>query len=195
MSFENALRTALREYRDLLSEEAIARMCAHWRLVEQWGTRLNLTSIRDPELAAWRHYRDSAEALRVLHTGPWVDMGSGAGFPGIPLAILRPDVAITLVEPRRKRVSFLKTVVSELTLENVTVHEGRSTDPPLEAFEAVVTRATFSKTADLRQLLEWCRPGGHVIALRKESSGTSGSRLYSYDLNGDRRIMEVWTRN
>ncbi len=195
MTFENSLRSALRDHRDLLTEEAVARMCAHWRLVEQWGSRLNLTSIRESDRAAWRHYRDSVEPLRVLSAGPWVDMGSGAGYPGIPLAIMRADVSVTLVEPRRKRVSFLKTVVSELALENVVVYEGRSTDAPLQPFAAVVTRATFSKAEDLRHLLSWCRPGGLVIALRKEPSGTSGSRLYSYDLNSERRVMEVWTRS
>ncbi|MEL6546529.1 MAG: hypothetical protein AAFQ82_18015, partial [Myxococcota bacterium] len=66
---ENQLRSALREYGDLLTDDAIARMAAHWRLVEQWGSRLNLTSIRDDETAAWRHYRDSVEPLRVLSRG------------------------------------------------------------------------------------------------------------------------------
>ncbi|MEL6547859.1 MAG: RsmG family class I SAM-dependent methyltransferase, partial [Myxococcota bacterium] len=146
------------------------------------------------ETAAWRHYRDSVEPLRVLSHGPWVDMGSGAGYPGIPLAALRPDISITLVEPRRKRVSFLKTVVAELALDNVTVHEGRSTDTPLSDFGAVLTRATFSQAEDLEHLLQWCRSGGVVVALRKEASGTSGSRIYSYDLPHERRVMEVWTR-
>lgn len=194
MTFESSLRSALHDHRDLLTEEAVARLSSHWRLVEQWGTRLNLTSIRESDRAAWRHYRDSVEPLRVLSGGPWVDMGSGAGYPGIPIAVLRPDVAMTLVEPRRKRVSFLKTVVAELALENVTVLEGRSTNPPTQPFAAVLTRATFSKAEDLRHLLTWCKPGGLVVALRKEASATSGSRIYSYDLNGERRVMEVWSR-
>lgn len=194
MSFAASLRTALHDYRALLDQETYGRLEAHWRLVEHWAPRLNLTAIRDPERAAWRHYRDSLEPLRVLNSGPWVDMGSGAGFPGLPLAIVRPDVQVTLVEPRRKRVSFLKTVVAELALENTTVLEGKSSDSPPQLFAGVVTRATFSQTDEIKSLLSWCSPGGWVIALRSEASGSGGSRIYSYDLQEERRCMEVWGR-
>ncbi|MEM6531294.1 MAG: 16S rRNA (guanine(527)-N(7))-methyltransferase RsmG [Myxococcota bacterium] len=186
------MRIALHDYRSLLDQETYGRLEAHWRLVQHWSPRLNLTAIRDPERAAWRHYRDSLEPLRVLNTGPWADIGSGAGFPGVPLAIVRPDVELTLVEPRRKRVSFLKTVVAELALDNTTVVEGRSSDAPPQAFAGVVTRATFSQGDELKALANWCAPGGWVIALRSEPSGAGGSRLYSYDLRDERRCMEVW---
>ncbi|MEL6338720.1 MAG: 16S rRNA (guanine(527)-N(7))-methyltransferase RsmG [Myxococcota bacterium] len=194
MTFEEALKTALHDYRDSLDDRALQRLATHWSMVERWGERLNLTAIRDPERAAWVHYRDSIEPLRVTRNGPWADMGSGAGFPGLPMAILHPQTSVTLIEPRRKRASFLRAVVAELELPNVRVLEARSNEPAPSLFGAVVTRATFSNAADLKQLLEWCEPGGQVIALRSEPTGALGSRVYSYDVLHERRIMEVWVR-
>jgi len=189
--FMRMLVEALAPFRSMLDDTALARFEAHWRLLNDWGGRLNLTSIKDAESAVWRHYRDSLEPIRVLGEGPWADMGSGAGFPGIPLAIVRPEVSLTLVEPRRKRVSFLKTAVAELGLEHVRVFEGRSTDTPPRRFRAVLTRATFSQPEALQDLKTWCASGGIVVALRSEPL-VSGARAYSYSLRGERRVMEVW---
>lgn len=194
MDIQRSLEHALADYSALFDAKAIEVLQAHWRMVERWGDRLNLTTMSDAETVAWRHYRDSLQPLRVLGPGPWLDVGSGAGFPGIPLAIARPDIHVTLMEPRRKRVSFLRSVVAELGLPNVAVLEGRSTDTGKTTFRGVVTRATFSQHEDLRSLLEWCVEGGVVVALRADASGGSGSRLYSYELQGQRRVMEVWSR-
>lgn len=186
------LQSAFADLQSFADGAALERMAAHWNLLQKWAPRMNLTSIRGAEDAAWKHYRDSVAPIRVLSVGPWVDIGSGAGFPGLPLAIIRPQVLVTLVEPRKKRVSFLRAAIAELGLENVSVREGRSTDGPDKRYAAVVTRATFSEGSALRELTEWCAPGGQVVALRREPSGEGGARIYSYQLRGERRVMEVW---
>lgn len=128
----------------------------------------------------------------MVDGGPCADIGSGAGFPGIPMAILRPDIQMTLVEPRRKRASFLRSVVAELDLKHVEVLEARASQLIPEQYSTVVTRATFSDPQDLKALRRCCIPGGAVVALRRSSSDASGSRVYSYALQDQPRVLEVW---
>ena len=154
---------------------------------------MNLTSIKDDSEAAWLHYRDSIEVVRHLSSDSVVDMGSGAGFPGIPLAIVLPTTSITLVEPRRKRVSFLRVATSRLGLTNVSIKMGRSDEPPVDSFGALVTRATFSDDLELHECLRWIKPGGSLIAFRSDNSEKlSGStRSVNYELGDCRRRFDI----
>lgn len=97
------------------------------------------------------------------------DIGSGAGLPGIPLAIARPDLKITLIEPLLKRSTYLNEIVAELGLDNVTVVRGRAEDQPQASFDAVTSRAV----APLGKLAGWSLPllqgGGAMIAMKGES--------------------------
>lgn len=102
--------------------EKLARYAA---LVRAWAGRLNLVSSADLPRLEERHLEDSLRALPLVDEapeGPCVDVGSGAGLPGIPLAICRPQRSWRLIEPRRQRVAFLEEVVRSLELPNVTVH-------------------------------------------------------------------------
>jgi 16S rRNA (guanine527-N7)-methyltransferase len=179
-----------------LPDTALAQLWSHWLLVKEWNVRINLTAIEDDSEAAWLHYRDSLAALASLPVGgSIVDMGSGAGFPGIPLAIARPEQTFYLVEPRRKRASFLRVAVSRLGLPNVIIHHGRSTDTPPELCEAVVSRATFSAEEDLRACLRWLSPRGVLIAYRAEDSALLSETLHSvsYSLGAHRRRLDIVT--
>ncbi len=193
-AFRTALDEALAGLPRPVSADARARMEQHWHLVSTWNARVNLTAISDETQAAWRHYRDSLQALPLLPPGPLVDMGSGAGFPGVPLAIVEPERAVTLVEPRRKRVSFLQVAVARLGLANIRVLEGSHTDPPDANYAAVVTRATFSAEKEILECMEWARPGGLVIAYRSDPTGIPGSALYPYQILHFSRVLEVWTK-
>jgi 16S rRNA (guanine527-N7)-methyltransferase len=169
-------------------------MSLHWELLIQWNARVNLTAVTDPADAAWLHYRDSLAALPYLPDGPIVDLGSGGGFPGIPLAIAQPDRPVTLIEPRRKRASFLEVAAGRLELSSVRIREASHRDDPGEPYAAAVTRATFSSPDDLEACLTWVRPGGVLVAYRSERSGASATEVHSYDLRGDRRVLEVWRK-
>ncbi len=171
----------------------LEKLWAHWQLVRAWNSRINLTSIRSDEDAAWLHFRDSLEAAPHLGQGPVVDMGSGGGFPGIPLAIALPHISFTLVEPRRKRVSFLRAVVGRLNLANVDVIMGRSTDLPPQRFLSLVTRATFSGENQLEECLTWLAPGGKIIAFRGQDSArlAGSSRSIPYHLGDYSRRFDI----
>jgi 16S rRNA (guanine527-N7)-methyltransferase len=142
----------------------------HFCLVLAWNRRANLTAITDPALAADRHYRDALLLQCRLLPGAVLDVGSGAGYPGIPLAIAERTRAFTLMEPRRKRASFLRYAAAELGLGNVSILEARSDAEPNASFPNVVTRATFSSEGDLAQLARWAESRGQVLALRRAAS-------------------------
>ena len=188
----DALKEALSDLPIADDPRATGLMAAHWELVVAWNERVNLTSIDDELEAAWVHYRDSLEALELLVPGDIVDLGSGAGYPGIPLAIAEPSRRVTLVEPRRKRASFLETAASRLGLSNVTVLETRSETSPRELAANVVTRATFSAVNDLLVCRKWVASGGQLLAYRSEPSGDPGAKLHRYALNGESRVIEIW---
>lgn len=124
MTFETALEGVLDELGVAVSATQFALFCRHFRLLEHWNRRINLTSVCDPLGAARRHYGESAFVHRELPaTESLVDVGSGAGFPGIPVAMLRPKTRVTLLEATRKKAAFLHEV--SRGLPNVTVEARR----------------------------------------------------------------------
>lgn len=109
-------------------------------------------------------------AQHVAPSGRALDVGSGAGLPGLPLAIIYPDAHFTLVEPRKKRTQFLRIATNRLGLKDrVQVIEERietvTLDPDFECFDWVVSKAFTSPPLFLKQALEWVRPGGHIISM------------------------------
>ncbi len=160
------------------SEGAQITLAAHWSLVQQWNARTNLTAINDTPTAIVRHYRDSLMVLPHLTDGPIVDFGSGAGFPGMVLAIARPDWQVTLVEPRRKRVSFLEVARARLKLENVRVHHGRLEDVADQSYVHAVSRATFADAGFMAMaevqthVGRWLREDGTMLLYRGQRSTT-----------------------
>ncbi len=139
------------------------------------NARYNLTAITDPAEMILRHYADSAASARFLPRGATLlDVGCGAGFPTIPLAILRPDLAITALDSTAKRVDFVMAAAERLGLTNVTGVTARAEDlargEGREAFSAVTARAV----AHLRVLSELCIPavtvGGLFLAMKAKSA-------------------------
>ncbi|OGR07107.1 MAG: 16S rRNA (guanine(527)-N(7))-methyltransferase RsmG [Deltaproteobacteria bacterium RIFOXYB12_FULL_58_9] len=176
-----------------LDENKIDLLARHWLMVHSWNSRINLTAITSDEHAAWYHYRDSLEAIQLLPNGSVVDIGSGAGFPGIPLAIAEPEREVVLVEPRRKRASFLNTVKARLGLANVSVLQTRSESQPDALFAAAVTRATFSCEADLVACLDWVEADGVLIAFRGDVESPNAT-IHRYELMGEPRTLAVWRK-
>ena len=177
-----------------LSPSQIATMDAHWSLVKAWSRRINLTTIATDVDAAWMHYRDALEALPYLPAaGQILDIGSGAGFPGIPLAIACPHLRFSLMEPRQKRVSFLRQAIFALSLDNARVLPSRSTDAPSQ-FDAAVTRATFSQPTALLHALTWLHPRAPLIAFRAPPPIGSAQNVHVYRLRKTNRLLEIWRR-
>ena len=127
MTFEASLREALEELGVAASEEQFVRLCGHFGILQRWNTRMNLTAVRDPAGIAKRHFGESAVLHRELPpSSSLVDVGSGAGFPGLPVAILRPDTSVTLVESKRRKAAFLREATRDL--RNVRVGHCRIAD-------------------------------------------------------------------
>lgn len=200
-----AMAEAMADLPEPVSPAALEGMARHWAFVSDWNQRVNLTAIHDPITAAWLHYRDALEA------GPWVtegltlDVGSGGGFPGIPLALMRPNCRFLLMEPRHKRAALLSQAATHLQLRSVSVHHGRLADAPTAVCDQVVTRATFSALSDMAPAAAWLRPGGRLIAYRSAASPLPEKELavleahglryetgHLYTLLGRERRLDVW---
>lgn len=126
-------------------------------LLTEWNARMDLTAVTEPREALTRHYLDSLTALPYLpQSARVVDVGTGAGFPGMPLALARPDLRFTLLDAREKRVQFLRAAIEALGVSATAVH-ARAEDfakAHREAFDVAVSRAV----AKLPVLLEWMLP-------------------------------------
>ena len=150
--------TALEYDREPATVDRLAQLAI---LLASWAPRMNLTGHRGADQIARRLILDALALIRVLPDFETLaDLGSGAGFPGLPIAILFPDRSVLSVESRSRRVSFQKTVVRELGLENVTILLGRIQElDPVEA-DGVVAQAVAPPERVLDLMLPWCRSGG-----------------------------------
>ena len=168
------LKTGLDRMGIAADETALERFEAFHAILDEYNARMDLTAVLDEDERVDRHDLDSAAPLAhgLLADGAKViDVGTGAGFPGLPLKIFCPDAKLTLMDSLNKRVNFLQTVVDELGLEGVScVHaraeEGARMKQYREQFDLAVSRAV----ARLPILCEYCLPfvkrGGHFLALK-----------------------------
>jgi len=125
-----------------------------------WNTRVNLTAITDPAVVVDKHLLDSLAVLPWLRGHTVADVGSGAGFPGLPLAVADPERRYTLIESTGKKVKFLRHAVERLDLPNVEVLHGRAEAlKPSQPFDSVISRA-------LGPLSEFVRVAGHLAGRR-----------------------------
>jgi 16S rRNA (guanine527-N7)-methyltransferase len=125
-----------------------AKLLAYLDLLQRWSRAYNLTAIRDPAEMISRHLLDSLSVLPWIRGPQLLDAGTGAGLPGVPLAIARPDLAVTLLDSTGKKVRFLNHVARELRLENVYPVQARlESYAPEGAFDTIVSRAFSSLAA------------------------------------------------
>jgi 16S rRNA (guanine527-N7)-methyltransferase len=143
----------------------------------EWNARFNLTAIREPEGIRTKHFLDSLTCIQAWRDAPpasLIDIGTGAGFPGIPLKILQPSLSLTLVESVGKKAEFCRHVVQALGLERVTVLQARAEEagqmPAVrERFDWAVARAVANLPILVEFLLPLVRVGGGMLAQKGES--------------------------
>lgn len=150
-----------------LPADAQARLLAYVHLLEKWNRTYNLTAVRVPEQMIPRHLLDSLAILPYLQGRRVLDMGTGAGLPGIPLAVARPDLDFVLLDSNAKKTRFVTQVCAELGLKNIEITQERVEKyRPPRPFDTLVSRA-FSTIADMlvasRHLYG---PGGQVLAMK-----------------------------
>ena len=153
-------------------------MIAYLELLRRWNRSFNLTAVRDPLEMVPRHLLDSLAVLPYLTAGPVLDAGTGAGLPGIPLAIARPDLAFTLLDANGKKTRFVRQAVLTLGLPNVDVVQDRlETYRPAQKFATIVTRA-LAATADLvRVTRHLCADGGNLLAMKGRTADEETAAL------------------
>lgn len=179
------------------ADEAQAKKFARYlELLLEWNEKVNLTAITEPEEVVAKHFADSLLPAALLPKGAkCIDVGTGAGFPGVPLLIMRPDLKMTLLDSLNKRLVFLKTLLGELNLTAALVH-ARAEDAGRDAahrekYDVALSRAVAGTSA----LMEWTSPfiriGGTSLmykgpkAQEELSSGARAMKL----LHLDARLM------
>jgi len=148
--------------------EHIEKARKYFDLLVRDGDLLGLIGPRELPKLWSRHILNSAVVADLVEDGQLVaDVGSGAGFPGIPMAILRPDVRFVLIEPMERRANWLaEVVVTELDLNNVKVLRGRAEEAPLKNYDVVTARAVSALPKLLRMLVPLTVQGGQVLAMK-----------------------------
>ena len=141
-----------------LPDGALDRLALLLRELERWNRKINLTAIRDPAAMVGAHVLDSLAVCPMLEGGAIIDVGTGAGFPGLPLAVAEPDRRFTLLDSNGRKISFVRHVIGKLALDNAEAVRSRSEDyAPAERFDTVIARAL----APVPKILELA---GHLVA-------------------------------
>ena len=159
-----------------INEDIFSKLHTYYKLLIEWNEKINLTAITELEDVYTKHFLDSISSLSLLRSNSTVcDIGTGAGFPGLVIAIFRPDLKITLVDSLNKRINFLNLVTQTLNLTNVVTLHFRAEDTEfkskfLNSFDYVISRAV----ANLNTLVEYCLPyvktNGCFIAYKTENA-------------------------
>ena len=155
-----------------LSEIQLKQFYNYMNLLIEWNKKVNLTAITEPDEIILKHFVDSLTISRYISDGTKVvDVGTGAGFPGIPLKIVRQDVDITLLDSLQKRINFLDEVINELDLEKITTIHSRVEDfgkdkKYREKFDIATSRAVANLSTLSEYLLPLVKVGGKVISMK-----------------------------
>lgn len=161
MDIKEIIKSAVADYKIQLTAIQLEQLEKYFKLLVEWNEKINLTAITDEQGVAVKHFADSLALFNYVdipENSTLIDVGTGAGFPGIVLKIARPDIKLTLLDSLQKRLVFLDTVLSELSLDAKLIHnraeDGGQNIDLRENFDFVVSRAV----ARLNVLAEYCLP-------------------------------------
>jgi len=189
---EKILRDGARELGIEPDEKAISALMEYKRILLEWNQKMNLTAIEDEREFIIKHFIDSLTILPYLSSVEnIIDVGTGAGFPGLPLKIVMPSLQVTLMDSLDKRVGFLNTVISELELTGITAIHSRAEDAGVlpehrEKYDAATARAVASLPVLLEYCLPFVRTGGIFIAMKGNASDEISASSKALDLLGGR---------
>ncbi len=180
-----------------LTPEQVRTFQDYYRELTSWNRRMNLTAIVECQEAQTKHFLDSLTTSLVLsdrirECGRVLDIGSGGGFPGVPLKVVFPGIHLALMDSVGKKTTFLTHLVTFLGLTDVEVYTGRAEDLALdpklrESFDVVVSRGIASMRILMELTLPYCRVGGMVVTLKKgEIASEVVSSLHAMEVLGGR---------
>ena len=160
--FKSIFQEVLAQFDFTLDQKATDRFCRYYDLLIEWNEKINLTALTEPRDVALKHFVDSLMLLRYTNIGlgaSVIDVGTGAGFPGLALKIARPDIKLTLLDSLQKRLTFLDEVSEALALDDVvTVHSRAEDGARTILFRDRYDVATARAVAPLNVLCEYCMP-------------------------------------
>lgn len=210
------LMQATEPYNIIMEGKLLSQFETYYQLLTEWNEKINLTAITDPEGVAVKHFADSLTFFECIHTVPecasLLDVGTGAGFPGVVIKIVRPDIKLTLLDSLNKRFLFLRELLNQLGLD-ATFVQGRAEEygqdiEMRESYDFVVSRAV----ARLNVLSEYCLPftrlSGHFVAFKGgdcadevrdaakaiQTLGGKLTKVHSFELplnGGSRSLVEI----
>ena len=173
--FKEILLQTLAEFDIKLDGLAVTRLYTYNELLIEWNEKINLTALTAPEDVALKHFTDSLMLLRYIDIEEdarvrVIDVGTGAGFPGLVLKIARPDIRLTLLDSLQKRLTFLDTVCRALDIEDVELIHSRAEDGSRtelrDSFDIAVSRAVASMNTLCEYDMPYVRVGGRFIAMK-----------------------------
>ena len=167
---EELLKNGFREMGLAADETALSRFRTYYELLTETNKVMNLTAITGEDETARKHFLDCTAPLLLfpMEDASVIDVGAGAGFPGLPLKILRPSLSLTLLDSQRKRIDFLARVCAALELEKTECVHGRAEEVGArrETFDFAVSRAVARLNILCELCLPYVRPGGAFLALK-----------------------------
>lgn len=170
--FKNKMIELARMINDELTEDQLENFFKYMNLLLEWNEKINLTAITDVDDIILKHFIDSMTVLKYIEKDKSIiDVGTGAGFPGIPIAIMREDVKITLLDSLNKRINFLNEVCSELKINNIETIHGRAEEAGQnkkyrEKYDIAVSRAVANMTTLSEYLIPFVKVGGICICMK-----------------------------
>lgn len=177
MNFYDLMAKSAEDVNLKLSKEQYEKFIIYMRLLQEWNKNINLTAIIEDEEVIKKHFIDSIKAFKrdeLKNAKTLIDVGTGAGFPGLPIAIMKDDIKVTLLDSLNKRVNFLNTVINKLGLLNVTTIHSRAEDGARdnklrEKFDIATSRAVANMSVLSELCLPYVKIGGSFIALKGPS--------------------------
>ena len=179
---KQALASGIADLNLQISEEKQDALLTYIALLNRWNKAYNLTAVRDQAEMIPRHLLDSLSVGAYLQGSSILDVGTGPGLPGIPLAILYPDIQFTLLDSNGKKIRFVRQAVIELGLKNVQAEQARvEAYKPPHLFDTIVTRAFASLSEILDLTSHLLSPTGRLLAMK---SRQTQDELVASDLHG-----------
>ena len=182
------IKKVFEKYNYDLSEKQIDQFFVYMNFLIQENQKYNLTAITQPDEVVIKHFVDSALGANLIpQNASVIDVGTGAGFPGVPLKILRPDIKLTLLDSLQKRINFLNSLLEKLEIKDVkTIHsraEDFASDKGRERFDVATSRAVASLPTLAEYLIPYVKVGGQVLMYKGASA--------QEELDAGRKALQV----